>query len=176
VAVALATRHDIPFNWVYTPGDGFQVGRIQNYAHWSSALAPRGFDGTYLGFEYFIGPDEELRPCAEEDLTTTVESDLRKLGVDAGDVEHVMVVRSRHAYPIRDATQDRSVAQIRDYLRATYPSLHPIGRNGMHRYDNQDHALLSAMQSVDRYFGKNVDPWQVNTDRGYHEAGLLRPS
>lgn len=176
VAVALGTRYDMPYNWVYTPGDGFRVGRIQNYAHWSSALAPKGFDGTYLGFEYFIGPDEELRPSMTEDLTTTVERDLRTLGVSTSDVEHVMVVRSRYAYPIRNAAQDRSVAQIRDYLRATYPSLHTIGRNGMHRYDNQDHAMLSAMQSVDRYFGKNVDPWQVNTDRGYHEAGLLRPS
>lgn len=175
VAVALRDRHEIPFNWVYTPGDGFQVGRIQNYANWSKALAPNGFDGTYLGFEYFMGPDDEPRPAMEEDLTTTVERDLRTLGVDSSQVEHVMVVRSRYAYPIRNAAQDNSVAHIRDYLRANYPSLHPIGRNGMHRYDNQDHAMLSAMRSVDRYFGKNVDPWQVNTDRRYHEAGLLRP-
>ena len=49
-----------------------------------------------------------------------------------------------------------------------------MGRNGMHRYDNQDHAMLSAMQSVAKYFGKDVDPWQVNADRGYHEAGLKK--
>jgi protoporphyrinogen oxidase len=174
VAVALKQRYDIPFNWVYTPGKRFRVGRIQNYGNWSSALAPEGWEGTFLGFEYFIGPDGELRPSSDEDLTSTVEQDLRALGVAGSEVEHVMVVRSRFAYPIRNPLQDRGVAQIRDYLRERYPSLHPIGRNGMHRYDNQDHAMLSAIHSVARYFGENVDPWQVNTDRGYHEAGLLR--
>ena len=65
--------------------------------------------------------------------------------------------------------------RIRSFLHRHYPSLHPIGRNGMHRYDNQDHAMLSAMQSVARYFGENVDLWQVNTDRRHHELGLLKP-
>ena len=85
-----------------------------------------------------------------------------------------MVVRSRHAYPVYDPTRDRSVALLRNFLRRNHPDLHPIGRNGMHRYDNQDHAMLSALRSVDRYFGEDVDPWQVNTDRRYHEVGLLR--
>ena len=76
--------------------------------------------------------------------------------------------------PIHDPARDRSVVRIRDYLREHYPSLHPIGRNGMHHYDNQDHAMLSAIRSVGKYFGENVDPWQVNTDLGYHETGLLR--
>lgn len=107
-------------------------------------------------------------------MRNIVEEDLRALGVDDSEVEHVLVVRSRFAYPICDPVRDRSVARIRDFLRREYPSLHPIGRNGMHRYDNQDHAMLSAMHSVDRYFGVDVDPWQVNTDRGYHETGLLK--
>ncbi len=85
-----------------------------------------------------------------------------------------MIVRSQFAYPINDPAREQSVATIRDFLRRIHPSLHPIGRNGMHHYDNQDHAMLSAMRSVDRYFGENVDPWQVNTDRGYHESGLKK--
>ncbi|MGH3639492.1 MAG: protoporphyrinogen oxidase, partial [Mycobacterium sp.] len=175
VAVALRKHYDIPYNWVYTPGKALRVGRIQNYGLWSSALAPGDWDGTYLGFEYFIGPDGELSPSNDEDLNDIVQRDLRALGMDDSAVERVMVVRSRFAYPISDPAGDRSVARIRDFLHRHYPSLHPIGRNGMHRYDNQDHAMLSSMQSVARYFGEDVDPWQVNTDRGHHELGLLKP-
>lgn len=175
VAIALRKRYDMPYNWVYTPGKAVRVGRIQNYGLWSSALTPAGWDGTYLGFEYFIGPDGELSPSNDADLNDIVRADLCSLGMDDSAVERVMVVRSRFAYPISDPAAVRNVARIRSFLHRHYPSLHPIGRNGMHRYDNQDHAMLSAMQSVARYFGENVDPWQVNTDRRHHELGLLKP-
>jgi UDP-galactopyranose mutase len=174
VAVALRKRYEIPFNWVYTPSKGFLAGRIQNYGNWSSELAPKDWEGTYLGFEYFIGPDGHLWTADDAHLRNVVEADLRRLGIDDSEVERVMIVRSQYAYPISDPARDRSVERIKNYLRQTYPSLHPIGRNGMHRYDNQDHAMLSAMQSVDRYFGANVDPWRVNTERGHHESGVKK--
>lgn len=174
VAVALKEHYDIPFNWVYTPGPEFRVGRIQNYGNWSEGLAPEGFAGTYLGFEYFTLPDDDWWAAGEEGLGSLVESDLRTLGFDNSAIEHVMVVRSQHAYPIYDPGRERNVVRIRDFLRQNHPTLHPIGRNGMHRYDNQDHAMLSALHSVARYFGENADPWQVNTDLSYHESGILR--
>lgn len=174
VAVALNRAHDIPFNWVYTPGKNFHAGRIQNYRRWSDELTPAGFDGTFLGFEYFIAPDGELWHATDEHLTDLVNRDLRALGLDGADIERVMIVRSQYAYPIYDPARDRSVIRIRDYLRQQHPSLYPMGRNGMHHYDNQDHAMLSALRSVARYFGENVDPWLVNTDLGYHERGLLQ--
>jgi protoporphyrinogen oxidase len=174
VAVALQKRYDIPFNWVYTPGKEFRVGRIQNYGRWSPALAPENWGGTHLGLEYFTLPDDDLWLASDDGLGTIVERDLRTLGVDESALEHVMVVRSQFAYPVYDPGRERNVARIRDYLKQRHPTLHPIGRNGMHRYDNQDHAMLSAMHSVARYFGENIDPWRVNTDLGYHEAGLLR--
>ena len=176
VAVALPERHDIPLNWVYLPSTGLQVGRIQNYGHWSSGLTPAGWDGTYLGFEYFVSQDGDLWSADDEGLKTVVAQDLRALGIESAAVEHVTVVRSEFAYPICDPTRDGAVRQIRDFLRLNYPSLYPIGRNGMHHYDNQDHAMLSAMHSVAAYFDENadVDPWLVNADRGYHEAGLLK--
>lgn len=174
VAVALRKHYEIPFNWVYTPGKEFRVGRIQNYGNWSSALAPKDWRGTHLGLEYFTLPHDDLWVAGEESLGAIVKHDLRTLGVDHSDVEHVMIVRSQFAYPIYDPGRERNVARIRDYLKQNHPTLHPIGRNGMHRYDNQDHAMLSALHSVGRYFGENIDPWRVNTDLGYHEAGLLR--
>ncbi len=64
--------------------------------------------------------------------------------------------------------------EFRDYLRQHHPTVHPIGRNGMHHYDNQDHAMLSAVRSVARYFGEYADPWQVNAAHLYHESGLLK--
>jgi UDP-galactopyranose mutase len=173
VAVALREHHDIPYNWVYLPGREFQAGRVQNYGLWSGELTPEHWNGTYLGFEYFVGPDGDLMTADDERMRGIVEEDLRALGIDS-EVAHVMVVRSPFAYPVYDPAREESVARIGDFLRRNYPTLHPIGRNGMHRYDNQDHAMLSAMHSVARYFGENVDPWQVNTERGYHERGLLR--
>jgi UDP-galactopyranose mutase len=173
VAVALHKRYEIPFNWVYTPGREFRVGRVQNYCRWSNTLAPHGFEGTYLGLEYFTLPEDDLWIMIDESLGTIVEQDLRALGFDESAIDHVAVVRSLSAYPIYDSARDASVAAIRDYLHRTHPTLHPIGRNGMHRYDNQDHAMLSAMRSVARYFGEDADPWQVNTERHYHESNVL---
>ncbi|KAA0098819.1 protoporphyrinogen oxidase [Mycolicibacterium sp. P1-18] len=174
VAVALRDHHDIPFNWVYTPGAEFACGRIQNYGRWSENLHPPGWDGTFLGFEYFVRPDGDLMTADEDSLSDVVAADIRALGLGGSLIDHVMVLRSQCAYPVYDPVRERSVGRIRDYLRRQYPSLHPMGRNGMHRYDNQDHAMLSAMQSVAKYFGNDVDPWQVNVDREYHEAGLLK--
>jgi protoporphyrinogen oxidase len=174
VAVGLRKDYDFPFNWVYTPDRSVRVGRIQNYGRWSSALAPDNWNGTYLGLEYFTLPDDDLWVVDHESLGEIVEEDLRTLGIDNTLIEHIAVVRSQFAYPIYDPGRERAVARIRDYLRKNYPTLHPIGRNGMHRYDNQDHAMLSAMHSVDRYFGSPVDPWDVNTARHYHEAGLAQ--
>ncbi|MBV5245392.1 NAD(P)/FAD-dependent oxidoreductase [Mycolicibacterium sp. PAM1] len=174
VAVALPKAYEIPFNWVYTPGPEFQVGRVQNYGRWSPALAPDGFTGTHLGLEYFTLVHDDLWQADDDSLCEIVQQDLRMLGMGESDPEHIMIVRSQYAYPIYETGRERNVVRIRDYLRENHPALHPIGRNGMHRYDNQDHAMLSALRSVARYFGEQVDPWQVNTDLGYHETGLLR--
>jgi protoporphyrinogen oxidase len=175
VAVALTKRYDIPYNWVYTPGKNFRVGRVQNYGLWSPGLAPKDWNGTYLGLEYFTLPGDDLWVKSNASLGAIVEHDLRELGFGDSALDHVMIVRSQYAYPIYNPTRERSVARISEYLRQNHPTLQPIGRNGRHHYDNQDHAMLSAMRSVDKYLGKKVDPWQVNTDRGYHESGLTKP-
>ncbi|WP_349269641.1 hypothetical protein MPNTM1_05587 [Mycolicibacterium parafortuitum] len=174
VAVALPKACNFPFNWVYTPGPEFRVGRVQNYGRWSLALAPAGFSGTHLGLEYFTLPHDDLWLADDDSLRAIVRQDLRMLGVGGMEPDHMMIVRSQYAYPIYETGRERNVVRTRDYLRENYPAIHPIGRNGMHRYDNQDHAMLSALRSVARYFGEQVDPWQVNTDLGYHETGLLK--
>jgi protoporphyrinogen oxidase len=174
VSVALRRHLDIPLNWIYTPSQELQVGRIQNYGRWSRHLVPGNWKGTYLGFEYYVEPGGELWAASDDRMRSVVEEDLRKLGVGGSDVERVMVERTQFAYPIYDHARDRNVELVRRYLTSHYPSLHPMGRNGMHHYDNQDHAMLSAMQSVALYFGASVNPWQVNTEICYHESGLLQ--
>lgn len=174
VSVALGTHLEMPFNWVYTPSKDLRVGRIQNYGRWSTQLHPENWNGTYLGFEYYVEPNGELWTASDDRMKSVVEKDLRVLGIDGSAIERVMVERMQYAYPIYDQARDKSVAQVRNYLTRQYPSLHPMGRNGMHHYDNQDHAMLSASKSVALYFGERVDPWQVNTERRYHEAGLLK--
>ena len=174
VSVALGTHLDMPFNWIYTPDKDLRVGRIQNYGRWSTQLHPDNWNGTYLGFEYYVEPNGELWTASDDRMKSVVEKDLRVLGIDSSKIERVMVERMQYAYPIYDQARDKSVAQVRDYLTRNYPSLHPMGRNGMHHYDNQDHAMLSASQSVALYFGERVDPWQVNTERRYHESGVLK--
>lgn len=174
VGVALRERVDLPYNWMYTPSGHIRVGRIQNYTRWSPDLAPAQWGGSYLGLEYFTNTDGDLWAADDQAMAKIVEADLRELGVGGSAVEKIMVVRSQFAYPVYDSERERSVAVIRDFLRRDHPSLRPMGRNGMHHYDNQDHAMLSAMQSVARYFGDDADPWQVNTDLQYQESGLLR--
>ncbi|TFV59662.1 protoporphyrinogen oxidase [Mycobacterium sp. PS03-16] len=173
VGVAVHERIDLPYNWIYTPGEHMRVGRIQNYCEWSPELTPAGFGGTYLGLEYFTNAEDDLWAADDDSLTSIVESDLRTFGIVSA-VEPVVFVRSQYAYPVYDLARERGVALIREFLRRQHPSLRPMGRNGMHHYDNQDHAMLSAMQSVARYFGDDADPWQVNTDLRYQESGLLR--
>lgn len=174
VAVALRTRLNLPFNWIYTPGSNVRVGRIQNYGRWSDQLTPEGWDGAFLGLEYFVKPDDQLCSATDADMKAIAERDLRALGIDATTIERIMVGRSEFAYPIYDRARERCVTQVNRYLNGHFPSLFPMGRNGMHHYDNQDHAMLSALQSVALYFGERVDPWQVNTDRFYQETGPLK--
>ena len=173
VAVALRTPLDAPYNWVYTPSRKLRVGRIQNYSRWSDALAPKDWKGSFLGLEYYTAPGDELCAADDEKLKSIAHQDLHTLGIDESDVDQMMVERMPFAYPIYDDARDRSVSYVRDYLTSHYPTLHPMGRNGTHHYDNQDHAMLSALRSVGLYFGEHVDPWQVNTDITYHESGLL---
>jgi UDP-galactopyranose mutase len=174
VGVALEKRHELPYNWVYTPGADVRVGRIQNYTRWSAGLSPAHWHGTHLGLEYFTNADGDLWAADDDSMARIVEEDLHALGLGGSTVRQMMVVRSQFAYPVYDPARESSVALIRDYLRTYHPSLRPMGRNGMHHYDNQDHAMLSAMQSVARYFGEDVDPWRVNTDLRYQESGLLK--
>ena len=124
---------------------------------------------TCLGLEYFCFEGDGLWTMKDEDLIKLATKELGALGlVNPKDVEDGAVVRMPKAYPVYDAVYVDEVNTIREFL-ADMPNLYLVGRNGMHKYNNQDHSMLTAMLSVKNILGANYDVWGVNVDNEYHE-------
>ena len=155
-------------NWIYIHDSDVKVGRIQNFKNWSPTMVPDP-NKTCLGLEYFCFEGDGLWTMKDEDLIALGTKELGILGlVDTKDVEDGAVVRMPKAYPVYDAHYVTAVDTIREFLTAM-PNLHLVGRNGMHKYNNQDHSMLTAMLSVKNILGANYDVWGVNVDNEYHE-------
>ena len=160
-------------NWIYIHDPSVKVGRVQNFGSWSPEMAPPGM--TCLGLEYFCFEDDGLWTMSDEDLIALAVHEVAKVGlVAASDVIDGCVVRQPKAYPVYDEAYRDHMAVIRRDLEQSYPSLHLIGRNGMHKYNNQDHAMMTAMLTARNILaGERIyDIWQVNEDAEYHEAGV----
>jgi protoporphyrinogen oxidase len=170
ILVALILDRDelFPDNWIYVHTAGVQVGRIQNFNNWSSAMVPQ--EGvTCIGMEYFCFSGDGLWNMSDTDLLALASEELSKLGLARGaKVIDGSVVRMPKAYPIYDSTYGESVRTIREHLD-TIPNLTTVGRNGMHKYNNQDHSMYTAMLAVENLNGAAHDLWSVNTDFEYHE-------
>lgn len=169
VSLIVNRKHLFPDNWIYIHNPEFKVGRIQNFKNWSSAMVPDP-SKTCLGMEYFCSQGDPLWEMAESELIELAsrEAIALGLGVREGDVEDGVVIRQRKAYPVYDAEYRQHLQVIQDYLE-TFDNLQTVGRNGMHRYNNQDHSMLTAMLAVRNIFGEKHDLWAVNTERSYHE-------
>jgi protoporphyrinogen oxidase len=169
VALVVPERFSFPDNWIYIHDPGVEVGRIQNFGSWSPYLVKDG--RTCLGLEYFIAEGDELWTATDEALVELGKRELAQLGLVTADaVEAGYVVRVAKAYPVYDADYSGHVDTIRAWLADVVPNVHPVGRNGMHRYNNQDHSMLTAMLTVRNILGDGVhDIWQVNVDDDYHE-------
>ena len=159
-------------NWIYIHDPSVKVGRVQNFGSWSPEMAPPGM--TCLGLEYFCFEGDGLWTMSDEDLIALATREVAKVGlVSADDVVDGCVVRQPKAYPVYDDSYREHMSTIRRDLESSYPTLHLIGRNGMHKYNNQDHAMMTAMLTARNILaGERVyDIWQVNEDAEYHEAG-----
>lgn len=155
-------------NWIYIHDSDVKVGRIQNFKNWSPSMVPDP-NKTCLGLEYFCFEGDGLWTMADENLIALGTKELSILGlIDATDVEDGSVVRMPKAYPVYDGVYIEAVDTIREFL-AGMPNLYLVGRNGMHKYNNQDHSMLTAMLSVKNILGANYDVWGVNVDNEYHE-------
>ncbi|MCT2400053.1 NAD(P)/FAD-dependent oxidoreductase [Novosphingobium mangrovi (ex Huang et al. 2023)] len=173
VALKIRSEELFPDNWIYIHDSKVQVGRIQNFRSWSPEMVPQS-DVACVGLEYFCFEGDGLWSASDDELVALATREMAILGLcDPADVLGGVVVRQEKAYPVYDDAYADNVAAIRHELEEEFPSLHLVGRNGMHRYNNQDHAMMTAMLTVENILaGKRVyDIWCVNEDAEYHEAG-----
>ena len=173
VAVMVRSADLFPDNWIYIHDPKVRVGRIQNFRSWSPEMVPDPAVAC-VGLEYFCFEGDGLWSMSDDDLVALARDELDALGLcHPSSVEGGVVVRQEKAYPVYDDAYRCHVDAIRAELAHAYPTLHLVGRNGMHRYNNQDHAMMTAMLTVRNIIaGENrYDIWAVNEDAEYHEAG-----
>ncbi len=168
VALMLGRKDLFPDNWIYIHSPGVKVGRIQNFNNWSAAMVPvPGM--TCLGLEYFCFEGDGLWTASDRDLIAQASRELEELGLaKVSDVRDGCVIRMPKAYPIYDSKYRDCLDQARAFIDPI-ENLHTVGRNGMHKYNNQDHSMLTAMMAVWNMQGAQHDIWEVNTDFEYHE-------
>ncbi|MBF2001223.1 MAG: NAD(P)/FAD-dependent oxidoreductase [Synechococcales cyanobacterium M58_A2018_015] len=169
VALVVSREHLFPDNWLYIHSPEFKVGRIQNFKNWSMAMVPDP-SKTCLGMEYFCSEGDALWDMSDADLIqlATQEAINLGLGVQPGDVEDGVVIRQYKAYPVYDGEYRKHLQVLQEYLE-TFDNLQTVGRNGMHRYNNQDHSMLTALLAAKNILGETHNIWDVNTERSYHE-------
>jgi protoporphyrinogen oxidase len=161
-----------PDNWIYIHDPDVHVGRIQNYKNWSAEMVP-DTTKTGLGLEYFCDEGDALWNRPDDELVDMAKRELEKIGLARADeVTDGCVFRMAKAYPVYDSVYAQHLESVKAHL-ATFENLQTIGRNGLHRYNNQDHAMVTGMLAARNImFGEHNDVWSVNTDQEYHEEIL----
>ncbi len=149
VALKIRSEELFPDNWIYIHDDSVQVGRVQNFRSWSPEMVPD--EGVAcVGLEYFCFEDDGLWSSSDDELIELAKREMAQLGLcDPQDVIGGAVVRQEKAYPVYDEDYAANVEAMRVELEERFPTLHLVGRNGMHRYNNQDHAMMTAMLTVE---------------------------
>jgi protoporphyrinogen oxidase len=173
VALIIRSKDVFPDNWIYVHDPAVSVGRIQNFRSWSPDMVPDE-NMACVGLEYFCFEGDTLWSSPDEDLITLAKKEIAQLGLVAErDVVDGCVVRQEKAYPVYDEAYQLNVEAVRQELERLYPTLHLVGRNGMHKYNNQDHAMMTAMLAVRNIIAgaRLYDVWGVNEDAEYHEQG-----
>jgi protoporphyrinogen oxidase len=166
------TTQDEPFpdNWIYIHDPGTRAGRVQNFAAWSPDMVRPGT--TCLGVEYFCFEGDDIWEMSDRDAVAMATQEMARFGlVDPSKVIDGVKVRVPKAYPMYDADYEEAVGVVREYV-SRFENLVTCGRNGLHRYNNQDHsmwtAILATLNLVD---GTDYDVWSVNAEAEYHEEG-----
>jgi protoporphyrinogen oxidase len=168
IALIVDEPHIFPDTWIYVHDPHVRVARIQNFKNWSAAMVPDDrFTG--LGLEYFCSRGDPLWNMSDDDLVAMATRELgATMNVPATKVVDGTVIRVLKAYPVYDDQYADALAAVRGYLNR-FQNLQVVGRNGMHKYNNQDHSMLTAMLAVRNLFGEHHDLWAVNADQTYHE-------
>jgi protoporphyrinogen oxidase len=168
------TQQDLPDNWIYIHDPDVKVGRVQNFRSWSPEMIPDDHS-TCLGLEYFCFEGDGLWSAPDDELVALAKAEITRIGLmNAADVVDACVVRQAKAYPVYDEFYARNVETIRFEMATRFHGLHLVGRNGMHKYNNQDHAMMTGLlTALNIIEGRTLyDVWQVNEDAEYGEAGV----
>ena len=170
VVLIVNRSETFPDNWIYIHEPDVRVGRIQNFKNWSPDLVPDS-SKTSLGLEYFCFEGDELWTMTDAQLVELGRREIDTIGLArSAEVIDGCVVRMPKAYPVYDDHYQAHLAVIRGWLR-TLPNLELAGRNGMHKYNNQDHSMMTALLAARNILGQgSFDTWKVNTDAEYHEG------
>lgn len=172
VALVVNKRDVFPDNWIYVHDSDVKMGRIQNFKNWSPHMVPDP-NKTCLGLEYFCFEGDGLWTMSDQDLIALGRKELVQIGmIQESEFEDGAVVRMPKAYPVYDSTFGESLKTVRRFINGI-GNLQLVGRNGMHRYNNQDHSMLTAMLAVKNILGAHYDLWQVNAEQEYHEEITL---
>jgi protoporphyrinogen oxidase len=171
IVALIVRRIDFDDNWVYIHDPSVKVGRVQNFRSWSPEMVP---DPTLacLGLEYFCFEGDGLWTAPDSELVALAKREIAQIGLaSAESVIDGVVVRQAKAYPVYDHDYRDNVDAVRREIEARFPALHLVGRNGMHKYNNQDHAMMTAMLTVENILAgeRKFDVWNVNEDAEYHE-------
>jgi protoporphyrinogen oxidase len=169
VALVVPMQYSFPDNWIYIHSSKVKLGRVQNYGSWSPYLIKNGF--TCLGLEYFVNCDEDFWQEKDGELVEFGRKELESINLIGKDVvTEGYVVRQEKAYPVYDSNYQTSIDLIKSFLMSEWPNLQTVGRNGLHRYNNADHSMLTAMTAVDNLLNEDFqDVWEINVDDDYQE-------
>ncbi len=174
VALVLEGPDPFPDTWLYLHDPGVRAGRVQNFRAWSPELVPEA-DRSCLGFEYFCSAGDALWRIPDAELVRMALADLATIGFGgAGKLVRGHVIRVRDAYPVYGEDFARQLAAIRAGL-APLANLQVAGRNGMHRYNNMDHSILTGLLAARNVLGERHDLWAVNADEVYLEPSPGSP-
>jgi protoporphyrinogen oxidase len=171
IALVIDGEDLFPDNWIYIHEPGVRVGRIQNFRSWSPWMVPDQSKAS-IGMEYFCFKGDDLWEMPDDELVELAKGEIEKLGLARADqVERGFVTRVPKAYPMYDATYEENVEVLREYVMR-FENLATCGRNGLHRYNNQDHSMWTAiLATLNILDGASYDVWSVNTEAEYHEEG-----
>ncbi len=169
VALIVDRKDMFPDNWIYIHEPGVMVGRIQNFKNWSPDMVADS-SKTCLGLEYFCFKTDPIWSMPDKDIVGLAGQELVKIGLaKKEEIVDGKVVRMEKTYPVYDDAYEKAMPAIKQTL-ARFSNFYAVGRNGMHKYNNQDHAMYTAMLAVENILdGKNHDLWKVNVERAYHE-------
>lgn len=174
VTLVLKKADPFPDNWIYVHSPKVKVGRIQNFRAWSPEMVADP-DTSSIGMEYFCQLGDGLWTMSDADLRDLAASELEQLGLgQASDVIDAAIIRQPKAYPVYDGDYQEALEVVSAWLKRL-ENFQTVGRNGLHRYNNQDHSMLSAMLAARNVLGEEHDVWSVNVDRAYHEEFEVKP-